>query len=187
MKKIEQRGAGAVVALLLIVVLVIVGFIGWFVYHSSMQTSDTLDSANNTSNTPTSMSKSGSVKYVAPTQTTFSKLPKALQTAVVKATTDKSPSCVKDGKLVDVDGKATDQDAWYTESGFAETRVGCDSGAASIFAKSGDNWKLVDSTQFQYSCDKLKAAKVPVEFLKTVAPGNSIKCSNGDSEADYAL
>lgn len=170
----DQRGIGALGGVAVIIVLLAMAGIGWFVYHSQQSTNKTLNettSASENSTPPTTPSKT-------PEQTTFSKLPKTLQTAIVAQTKADAPSCVKNDKLVDVDGKATDPDATYQASGFAVTRVGCDSGSNGLFVQNGTEWKFVAATQMDYKCADLKANKVPLAFLQALPANKDAKQIN---------
>jgi len=200
MKRVGQQGVGAVAVILVIVILGLVGFTGWFVWHSNQETNKALGDSTAVSDgsvTASPKQKSSTAKtdeaatdgatYVVAKQVAVSTLPGGLRTGIITTTEEKSPSCVKDGALVDIDGNPSDPDVWYTTSGFAEATIGCDGGAATIFAKSGGSWKLVESTQFSFSCDKLKAAKVPVAFLKSVSPEGAAMCLSGENQIAYEL
>jgi Tfp pilus assembly protein PilV len=183
MKRLNQAGFSALEAVLIIVVLGIVGFVGYYVYHSNQSTNKIYNQASNEAQSNPQKSAASPVK------TTYSKVPKALQTVILADTTAQSPSCVSGGKLVDIDGKATDQSVEYDASGFAVTAIGCDSSAATLYVKTGATWKNVESTQFGFSCDILKQNKVPVALI--ALEGNSTtapQCSNGTTGlVDYKL
>jgi|GEM_PF-2055057 len=178
----DQRGFGALGVILVIVVLGVLGYTGWFVYHSSNETDKTLSASDSTNSTATAP-----VKTPTTEKTTFSKLPKDLQAAIVATTKEKAPSCVKDGKLVDMDGKPTDQSVNYLSSGFAETAIGCDGAAATVLAKTNGNWKVVGSTQMEFSCDSLKKYAVPVSFVKAISPDGKATCSTGTASVEYKV
>lgn len=187
--KTYQRGFGAAGALAVIVILGIVGFTGWFVYHSNKETNDTLSQTvgpdTKTPTTPVTDSAAPPPPSNAVQKITYSKAPKALQTAILAETMSASAACVKDGAIVDADGKATDQDVNYAANGFAETGIGCDGSAATIFAKAGSVWKKVGSTQFEYKCADLKQYNVPVAFVQAVSPDPTkpVECISADPNA----
>lgn len=183
MKKLNNNGFGAIEALLIVIAIAIVGFVGYYVYHANQTTNKVYNQASNEAQSNPAKAPSG------PTKTTFSKTPKALQAAILADFTTQSPSCVSSGKLVDATGKATDPTVDYDSAGFATVGIGCDSPEATLYVKSGTTWKNVDSSQLGFSCDTLKAHKVPVALLAlNSAAGTAPQCDNGTTGlVDYKL
>lgn len=53
MKKLNNSGFGAVEAMLIVVILAIIGGTGYYVYHTSKKSNDTLNSASQVASSPT--------------------------------------------------------------------------------------------------------------------------------------
>ncbi|MGH7236986.1 MAG: hypothetical protein ACREGF_00435 [Candidatus Saccharimonadales bacterium] len=165
MKPTSQRGFAAVEAVIIVVIIVALVAGGYYVYHANQSSkhppAQPVQSAKPAATSPATTLKVAPADYLS--------VPADLQQAILQA--QKSAGCVKDGQIVDLNGEPTDQNVIYATSGYAITAIGCDSPAASLFAKLNGGWQTVDSTQFAFSCDKLKKYNVPVELLQVANSG----------------
>lgn len=185
----NQKGFGLVGMFLLVVVVVVVGYGGWYVWdarqNNTPTSSDSNQSASNANGASPAPSSPLSVE-----KTTYSKVPKALQDAILTVYQDKASNCVKDSVIVDTSGSPTDIAVTYASDMFAEANIGCESGAATLFAKVNGNWKVLSSTQFGFNCGTLRQYKVPVALIDAVVPGDAgATCIDDDKgeETPYVL
>ena len=190
MKQLNQKGFGGLGVLALVIVVAAVAGIGWYVYHSGQATTKTLQQTNTTSTSTTSPPAKSSATTAAKDDTIqknpLSKAPKDIGTAILAETKASNPACIKNGAIVDIEGNATDQYVSYTGS-FAFTSIGCESGQATLFAKSGGKWQKVGATQFEFACADLAKYQVPLGFLQAVSPDPTlpVKCYTDTAEQDY--
>lgn len=100
----------------------------------------------------------------------FSTLPEALQIAIKAEVSKQAPACIKAGQLIDYSGKNIDPEAVYASIGSAIITVGCDGGAATLFAKDkAGQWVHVASGQAQFSCNVIFDNPVPKRLLELQA------------------
>lgn len=186
-KQPNQRGSGIVAFLLVLVIIGIIGFTGWYVWHSKQATDSTVqqpDAAAQSTATDTKKAGTGMKDSSVVEMRKYSTSPAELQVAVLNYTKSAVPDCVIDGKIVDADKKAYDQDVQYAGSGSAITGIGCDGSSATLFVKrTAGQWEMVEKTQFGFSCDTLKANKVPAKLL--TLQGGDAQCSDGSGLVAY--
>jgi hypothetical protein len=181
MKKLNQSGFSIIEAVLLLVILAIIGGTGYFVWHTKQNTDKSL---TNTAKSAPAISKSkdtnasnGKVDISLPiVTTTYSKVPASLRKAIFDYTKQHVAACVKGNTIVDYNGQSTDQSIVYWSAGWAETGVGCDGGAATVFAQNTDNWQEIAATQDRFSCEQLELYMTPPKFLAAIMPDKSIRC-----------
>lgn len=165
MKKIDQAGFGVIGVIAIALAVVVLGFAGWYVWDVNQDDKNT--APVETVNATPSPTVSDTIQTIR-----LSEAPAELQQAILKKTETSSPDCVKDGKIVGAQGEATDQDVIYADAGFAQTGIGCDSGAAFLFVKGVKEWTIIAAAQGEYPCGPLKQYKVSVAFLAEAVPGS---------------
>jgi type II secretory pathway pseudopilin PulG len=111
----------------------------------------------------------------------YSEAPAGLQSTILAFS--KTNGCVNDGKIVDSNGNEVNPAVTYQADAYAETAIGCDSPAATLFVYTNDTWQEVESSQGGFSCDTLKKYDISADFLKT-ASGSS-QCINGSELVTY--
>lgn len=179
---------------LIVVILAIIGGTGYYVWHSKQQADNVYNSASQSQKNvalvpiiktfaecqkasgskiqetfPEVCVTNGGKSFTNDAQialnTMVSKLPKALQQAILAQTKKDAPACVKDNQTVDYNGKPVDNSATYEPSGFAITGIGCDGGAAHLFIYQSGSWKDVGVTQSGWSCEVVDKYKVPSSVI----------------------
>ncbi|HSX17289.1 MAG TPA: hypothetical protein VLH86_04260 [Patescibacteria group bacterium] len=168
----KQKGFGAVEILTAIIILVLIGFTGWYLLNHKYTAGKTPASTSQSSTNAKTCSASDTSQYcielAAAERTTFSKLPAELQQVAVATISAQVPACVKDGKLVDFNGKFVDPPVTYASVGSALIGIGCDGGSSGLFAKNlkDGQWKFVEKTQFAFTCGAVFNNPVPKKLLE---------------------
>jgi hypothetical protein len=180
-----QSGVGAIGVVLFVMVLAAVVGIGWRVYANTKQVPKTAYPVQSATAAPTTNAKDSASTAASVQKISFSTAAKDLQAAIVATAKTADPACVKNDVLVDADGKATDPAVSYLNSGYAETSIGCNGSAATIFAKMFGSWHVVGSSQLLFNCQDLSAYKVPLSFMQSIAPDPTqpVLCNPGDTNA----
>lgn len=106
--------------------------------------------------------------------TTFSKVPVTLQTQIIQTYKDKAPACLKDGKIIDFEGKPADISVLYSSTA-AEALIGCDGGFRALYVQvKQEPWKFVLGSQSGIPCETIVQYAIPESLLKIDAgPGQS--------------
>jgi hypothetical protein len=183
----HQSGFGLAGVAIVIVVLGLLGGAGWLVYRQGQANAPKTDMANTTpqaANGQQTPAPATATPPSAPTMTTYSKVPKGLQTAIVAQLSADAPECVKDGQPVNSEGAADDPRVDYDAAGYAGAGIGCGYGSWGIFAKVGANWKFLAKTQFAYKCSLLQQYHYPKQLLALNQPDPQCFDAN-DNEQPY--
>lgn len=165
MKQTNQKGFAALEAAIIVIIIIVIAGAGYYVYLTSQGSKKPVAQTQSARQKKT-ITLPATVK-VAPAD--YLSVPTDLQQAILQA--QNSAGCVKNGQIVDMNGEPTDQNVTYATSGYAITDIGCATPAVTLFAKVDGSWQTVDSTQFAFSCDKLKKFNVPVELLQVANSG----------------
>ena len=181
----NQRGIAAAGLVILAVVVLVVGGIGFMVYNNGKKPAADITIQGppmpepTPPPTPTAIQDDAvTATDAAPVKTTYSKSPKALQTAILTYTKATATDCVVNDKIVDIDKKPTDQEVSYAAS-TAITGIGCDGSASTLFVKrTSGSWEMVEKTQLGFSCETLKTNKVPAKLL-TTSGAEKASCNDG--------
>lgn len=187
----RQKGFAVVETILILVIATLIGGTGYYVWHSNQEASKSYSAVSKSvpSNSVTTNSSelSQAAIEIAPTKfTTFSKLPNELQKVAIAEMIKQVPPCVKNGKLVDYQGKVIDPVVQYAPVGSAIIGIGCEGGAAGLFAKNLKNgeWKYVQATQDAFTCDAVFKNPVPKSLL--ARDGARAECyDNSSNILDY--
>lgn len=181
----KQRGSSPLVIVLIVIVIGLVGYIGWQTYKDNQGPTTPATTAvqpkttNTTSNTPPAAP-------AGPQKVVYSKAPAELQQAIYNYTAAKSPECVVNKQIVDVDKKATDQEIFYDATGAAFTGIGCEGTAMNLFVKrDAGHWEQVASTQFGFDCSLLKTNHVSLKLLALTNGEDAPKCLQGEGLVAY--
>src|SRR3990167_4191252 len=175
MKKHNQNGFSTIEVVLTLVIIGLLGFTGWYVWQSSSSSIKSYSATDKASdyNRPTNEASA----YT----TTFSKLPNELKEVAIIEIQKQAPACVKNGVLVDYNGIVVDPKVEYAPSGSAVIGIGCDGGAAGLFAKNKDgNWQSLIVTQLGCECALLTTNHIPKHLLALSTPDTKCLDENGN-------
>lgn len=187
MKK-QQSGFSVIEGLLILVILAILGFTGWYVYHSSNQTDNSLSSANNSSQTSAVLKNLTDKNGKAATKKTVTSCDLALSIANKQGaagtihedlvfTNKGSSNCTLNGyptvTLLDSGGKTMGQAAAHDTS-VSASQVTVKPGGAAYASLSLPN--QVTGT----SCSKAAAAQI-----QAVIPGLNLTLKTADTADTY--
>lgn len=187
MKK-KQYGIAQLETVLIAIVVIVIAATGWYVWKINDSGNKSLDSANKVVQGSMSNDCQGDnlsracIEKANATSTTFYKLPSALQTVALSEISKQVPACVKDGKLVDSEGKNTDPPVQYAPVGSAIIVIGCDGGSAGLFAKDvkEQKWVFIEKTQMAFSCKNVIDYFVPKKLLEISA--GPARCINDQGQ-----
>ncbi len=196
MKKLNPKGFTAIEVMIIIFIFGVIGGAGWYVWQKK-QNNDKLNAIStfaackadkdsrlqesypevcvtkngksfpNPDQIGTSNLSQAEIEKAAAYTIKFSKLPNDLQVVAIAENAKQAPGCVKNGHLVDTEGKNSDPDVHYAPVGSAIIGVGCDSGSAGLFAKDikDGSWRFVASTQFAFECKDIFTNPVPKKLF----------------------
>ncbi len=104
-----------------------------------------------------------------PEWTLYSKTPAALQTAILKAYSEKASGCIKNGAIVDYEGNPSDIPV-LVDAKVANALMGCEGGFAGLFALNGNGtWEFILGSQMGYPCETVEKYGISKEFMQLVA------------------
>lgn len=156
----SQRGFTLLESLIGLLIIAAIAFGGFYIRHRNHATKPETPVVNTT----TAKYK---VENTGALQVKFSKLPSGLKSAIITQQEKSSPACVKNGQLVDVNGNPSDPTVSYSSSRAAIATIGCDGGAAGLFAIDKDGqWQFIASTQSEFNCTDLVDHLVPIKLLQ---------------------
>ncbi|MBA2279316.1 hypothetical protein H0V99_02670 [Candidatus Saccharibacteria bacterium] len=94
----------------------------------------------------------------------FSEVKPALQDEIKRVYKERAPDCMQGDNFA----AAVDEDkliSKYTPSAFASVLIGCEGGAAGLFAYGDNKWLFIAATQDTYPCSILETYDVPHNFI----------------------
>jgi hypothetical protein len=97
-------------------------------------------------------------------QASFNSVDEALQAAILNKYKEVAPGCLENGTFSN--DVMQDKLIWrYIPEQYAQVSIGCDSGSLGIFAYQDSQWKFLESTADEYTCEVLETNKVPYQIL----------------------
>ncbi len=172
----RQRGFSIIELLIVLIILILLGTFGWLIYNNQHKSKATATSGTS-SQTKTTNSKV--VEY-----TSWTQIPSDLQKAILTAWGPlPSPVTPEDPCPTTVQSTVTTESPVTAESDtYAITGVGCDGGAANLFAKVNGSWRDIEQTQDLFSCDIIQQYSVPLQLIVDGSPPNNglVTCSQNN-------
>lgn len=178
MTRTNTKGFAVIETLVVFVIVLVIAGVGWYVWKGRQSTDKTADSSANAQSSEVSKKEAPKASFAHGLvyDTYFSQLPDTLQKSIVAFTAKEAKECVKNGKLLDSDGKLNDRQAKYMSDGFAQISIGCKDTSSALFVLDGVEWKEVDSTTYMYQCHILEQYKMPLKFMEAVDSRRPVKC-----------
>lgn len=189
-KTTKQAGFTAVEGIIIVLVVVLLGLTGWWVWHQNKddksKKQDTAQQADSDKNNQAKEESLMPVRKV--TVTTYTKAPDEVRAAILAYNKEHVPSCVKNDVIVEYDGTPADrkvvvqdEDGKLGTGSIAETNVGCDGAAGTLFAKDKEGkWNVLQATQSYFTCDALAKVVITTEFAQEVT--SAAECSMPDGQ-----